>query len=170
MLPRIVKSKCIYSGKRARVIALVAYAWSLHAIAAPAPVWVNNAWIRPSEQGTSAAAYLDITSRADLSIKGATAPGVRRIELRKMVIEGETVTMKTVDGISISEGQTNKFRLSPGQYHMVLMNIAHPLRGGQKVPLTLRLTNMKGKTFKVTAQAEVRYAGGQAGPGAPDVH
>jgi copper(I)-binding protein len=153
-----------------RLATIFMCAWSLQAIAAPVAVRVDDAVIRPSEQGTSAAIYLDITSRADISVKGADVPGARTLELRKMVISGETVTMQAVDAIPLEAGKTLKFRLFPGQYHMVMMGIARPLQGGKRLPLTLRLADAKGKVFKVTAQAEIKYPGGQQGPAAPDIH
>jgi copper(I)-binding protein len=150
MFQRDMKKKGFCGAWPSRLATMFMCAWSLQAIAAPAAVRVDDALIRPSEQGTSAAIYLDITSKADISIKGADVSGARTLELRKMVISGETVTMQAVDAIPLEAGR--------------------PLQGGKRLPLTLRFADAKGKVFKVTAQAEIKYPGGQQGPAAPDIH
>ena len=170
MRMRIIEQTENFVERPSRVGVMLACAWSLQAIAAPATVQVGEAWIRPSEQGTSAAVYLDITSTADMTIKRAIVPGARQIELREMAINGQTVTMQKVNAIPLKAGKKLEFRLSPRHYHIVMTGLARPLRGGQKLPLTLRLSDPKGKLFNATAQAEVRYPGGHLGLAAPDIH
>ena len=170
MRPPIMKQKDNIFAWPSRIAVMLACAWSLQAMASPANVQIQEAWIRPSEQGTSAALYLEITSTSDMTIRRASVPGARQIEFREMAISGQTVSMQTIDAIPLKARQKLEFRLSPWHYHIVMTGLAQPLRGGQKLPLTLRLVDSKGKAINVTTQAEVRYPGGQRGPAALDIH
>jgi hypothetical protein len=61
---------------------------------------------------------------------------------------GDTMTMRQVSSIELPAGQT--IRLQPGGFHVMLIDLKHGLKAGDKLSLTLRFE--RAGTRKVTAE------------------
>lgn len=117
----------------------------------PGKVTVSQAMIPVPTNTTTVAAYMTIhngTGHA-VSIVGASTPAsIAGMAMpMKEVLHGQSETMVNVPRITIASQKT--FTLAPGNYHIMLMQLKAHLVKGNKVPLTLQLSN--GTSVSVTA-------------------
>ena len=73
-----------------------------------------------------------------------------------MTMDNGAMKMRQVDGIDLPAGKP--VTLKPGGYHIMLLDLAHPLKQGQSFPLTLSFEkagkqNVTVKVQKVGAMA-----------------
>lgn len=101
-------------------------------------VVVLHPYALPSLKGApNGIGFIDLKntgSQPDRLLK-ATAPGVGRVELHEMKMQGDVMQMRELDGIAIAPGAT--VRMAPGGLHLMLMQLAKPLAAGDKLPITL---------------------------------
>jgi len=132
--------------------ALAALTW-LPAAAAAQPVTVNDAWVRAPAPGQKvAAAYLELTSRVNLSLVAVASPAAAAVELHSTAVEGGVMKMRPVGRIELPAGKAVK--LAPGGLHAMLVDLKQPLKAGDKVQLTLtvqRADNASRSTFTISA-------------------
>jgi copper(I)-binding protein len=117
-------------------------------LAAPAlaQVTVTDAWVRgtvPGQKGTGA--YMQLTSAADMTLIGVASPAAKVAEIHEMAQDGNMMRMRAVDQLALPAGKA--VALKPGGYHVMLMDLAHPLKEGDVV----------------SGDADVRRQGGQEG-------
>lgn len=97
------------------------------------------------------AAYLGLTNRGAaqerlLSASGAVAG---RIEIHETRVTDSVVAMRPVpEGVAIAPGA--RVDLAPGGYHLMLIDLRHPLAEGERVPIVL--------TFETAGDIEVELA------------
>jgi copper(I)-binding protein len=128
-------------------------------------VKVANAWVRaPAPGQPTAAAYLDLTTDRNLALVGVGSPAAGRVEMHSTVVDSGIMRMRALPQIELPAGQTVK--LAPGGTHLMLLELKRPMKGGDAVPLVLRLQPTgagQSSITTVTVQAEVRA-------GAPEQH
>lgn len=99
---------------------------------------VLHPYALPSLQGSpNGIGFIDLKntgSQPDRLLK-ATSPGVGRVELHEMKMQGDVMQMRELEGIAIAPGATVK--MASGGLHLMLMQLARPLAAGDKLPLTL---------------------------------
>ena len=147
------------SSRSLLVVALLYSAATLHAPPAAAqPVAVKHAWVRAPAPGQNiAAAYMELTSKANLLLVGVASPVAARAELHSSSVEQGVMKMRPVERIELPSGKPVK--LAPGGLHVMLIELKQPLRSGAKVPLTLTVQRADLTNRSVfTVQAEVRSA------------
>lgn len=133
------------------------------ALAQPAPipdqVAVEGAWSRATPPGAqTGAVYLTLTSPAGDRLVGASSPSSRKAEVHEMRMEGPVMRMReATDGLDLPAGQ--HVALAPGGYHLMLVDLAAPLKQGQTVHVRL--------TFQKSPPAEVDVPIGAVGAAAP---
>lgn len=88
-------------------------------------------------------------SQPDRLLK-ASAPGIGRIELHEMKMQGDVMQMRELEGVPIAPGATVK--MGPGGLHMMLMQLAKPLATGDKLPLTLTFERAGSVTTELWVQ------------------
>jgi hypothetical protein len=95
-------------------------------------------WARPTIPNRPGAAYLEIRNAGDAPdrLVGAHAEGVGAVELHKAEQKDGMMTMAPVEAIEVPAG--GAALLAPGGYHLMLFDIAAPLREGDTLDLTLR--------------------------------
>lgn len=96
------------------------------------------------------AAYFTVKNTGDATdrLLSVTADVSTKVEVHEMVMEGGTAKMQAVKApLEIPAG--GELVLKPGGYHIMLMNLASPLKEGQQVKLTL--TFEKSGKIEVTA-------------------
>jgi len=108
--------------------------------AAPGTVLVaQRAWVLATPPGaTVAAAYLTLDNRGHRPdrLVSVSSPRAARIEVHTILREGDLVRMRRVDPLRVAAGE--RLMLEPGGTHLMLMDLASPLRAGERVPLALR--------------------------------
>jgi len=96
----------------------------------------------------TAAAYLSIDNRgaANDELLGVTS-SIGSASVHETSMEGGVMRMRSVDRLAVPAH--GKVTLQPGGYHLMLEELEHPLRAGDKV--SLRLTFEKAGTVEVVA-------------------
>lgn len=119
--------------------------------AAAAPT-VSAAWVRATPPGAStAAAYFTISNggAADRLI-GAESPAARELQLHAQVDENGLRHMRQLADIPLPAGAT--VRLTAGGLHVMLVDIAAPLKPGDHVAITLHFANAADIELQVPVQ------------------
>ena len=128
---------------------------ALVALPAAAQVAVADAWVRGTVAGQKATgAFMRLTSSTDLSLVGAASPVAKIVEIHEMKQEGGMMKMNAVERVALPANKT--VALGPGGYHVMLMDLAQPLREGDTVPLTLTFEDKSGKKQTLEVKAPVR--------------
>mgnify|MGYP001075029431 CR=1 FL=1 len=120
-------------------------------------VRVVDAWVRATVPGQSVAgAYMEIRSDADGRLLRASSPLAPRVELHEMRMDGAVMRMRPVAAVALKGGET--VQLKPGGLHLMLVDLARPIREGEKIPLTL-VVERGGKQENVSVTAVARTGG-----------
>ncbi|MGQ0523456.1 MAG: copper chaperone PCu(A)C [Betaproteobacteria bacterium] len=141
------------------VLASLMVAWMLGAHAHAADdVAVTGAWARASAPGQrTASVYLDIVSTHPAALTGASSPVAKRVEMHASSTQDGVMRMRAVEKIELPAKKTVK--LAPGGLHIMLVDIARPLRENERVPLELIVERPGGSRSSLKLQVEVRGAG-----------
>jgi copper(I)-binding protein len=140
-----------------RSLLLPAFAATFFALAAHAEpaVRVDDAWARATAPGQQVAgAFMDLTSARGAKLVGARSPAAEHTEIHLMRMVGDRMEMRALESLDLPAGE--KVSLKPGGYHIMLINLAQPLKPGMTVPITLEIKDAQGKTDKLEVRAEVR--------------
>jgi copper(I)-binding protein len=135
----------------------------LVAFPAIAQVAVANAWVRGTVAGQKATgAFMELKSPADTALVAVASPRAAIVEIHEMKMEGGMMTMRAVDKVVLPAGKT--VELKAGGYHVMLMDLAKPLKEGDSVPLKLTFEDKAGRKVTQDVNAPVRAltAGGAA--------
>jgi hypothetical protein len=133
--------------------------------AQPVPkVAVTQAWARATPgKSTIGTAYATITAPAGDRLIGAATPVARVAEIHQHTMDNGVMKMRQVDAVPLPAGQA--VVLSPGGYHIMLVDLKAPLVAGQSFPLTLRFE--KAGTVETDVPIGGVGASGPAGAMAP---
>jgi copper(I)-binding protein len=127
---------------------------------APAPgpgpgIIVTGAWARAAPQGVAVgAAYFVITNQgrqAD-TLVSISSPAAATVELHRTTVENGVSRMRPAGQPAIAPGETLK--AEPGQLHVMLKGLSHPLVAGTRVPLVLTFR----RAGPITVQMDVNPA------------
>ncbi len=91
----------------------------------------------PMGQGGNGAVYVTLSnggSQAD-SLISASSDAAKTVELHEVQQEGGVMKMRPVKSIPVPAG--GRVELKPGGYHIMLLDLKHDLKPGDKVPVTL---------------------------------
>jgi copper(I)-binding protein len=122
---------------------------------AAADVVVNDAWIRgtvPGQQATGA--FMQLQSGSDASLVAVATPAAKIAQIHEMAMEGGVMKMRAVDSLPLPAGKP--VALSPGGYHVMLLDLARPLKEGDSVPLSLTFADKTGRRTTQEVVAKVR--------------
>ena len=121
---------------------------------------IEHAYARPTPPGArTGGAYFTIRNagRESDRLLRVSSPAAKRSEIHSMTMDGNVMRMRAVPSLDIPAGASVKLG---GDYHVMLVDLAHPLAIGDKVPLTL--TFEKAGAIDVTADVEAASVGAQA--------
>jgi copper(I)-binding protein len=125
------------------------------ASAAHAEVTASNAWVRAMVPGQkTAAAYLTLKSTEDAKVVGVASSAAGMAMLHSSTISSGVARMDSLDALKLPAGKA--VTLEPGGSHVMLMDVARPLRHGDKVPLVFTIEDAKGHRSKLEVTASVR--------------
>lgn len=127
-------------------------------------IHVTQPWARATPKGAStAAAYMTITNDGTKAVRlSCVSSNVsKECQIHSMTVENGVMKMRpVVGGLEIKPGAT--LSLKPGGYHIMLIDLSHPLMQGQSIEATLKFDNA------ATVKVDYPVAGiGAAAPGAP---
>ena len=124
---------------------------------------ISQAWSRATPSGAKVGgSYLTIENKgtAPDRLIGASSDVAGSIQVHEMSMDKGTMKMRPIEGgLTIDPGKTVK--LSPGGYHLMMMDLNNPLKQGDKLAITLEFE----KAGKVPVSFDVMGVGAQ-GPGA----
>lgn len=125
------------------------------------PVAVKEAWARATIPNRPGAAYLTIHNggEADDRLVAASSPAAGRVELHTHIMDGDVMKMRPVEAIAAPAGAMAV--LQPGGDHIMLFELAEPLKEGGHIKLTL--TFEKAGDIEVMAQVQAMGAQGTSG-------
>ncbi|HEX6413170.1 MAG TPA: copper chaperone PCu(A)C [Burkholderiales bacterium] len=121
-----------------------------------AEIEVRQPWARATPPGAKVAAgYLEIRNNGKEAdrLLSASTPVAKRVEMHITQRDGEVVKMREVKSLDIPAGGTRK--LEPGGTHLMLIELAQPLKQGERFRLRLRFE----RAGDLEADVEVRALG-----------
>lgn len=129
-----------------------------------AAVTIEEAWSRATapEQKVGAA-YMKLRSTETAKLVGVRTTVAGQAEIHEMSMQGGVMKMRQITELSLPAQRT--IELKPGGHHIMLMNLAQPLKAGQRVPLTLIIEKQNREREEVAVEAEVRAAAPAAAAG-----
>jgi copper(I)-binding protein len=118
-------------------------------------VEIKDAWIRTSVPGQkSTGAFMKITAKENMKLVSASTPVAGVAEVHEMKMEGDVMKMRAVNGgLDLPAGKT--VELSPGGYHLMMMDLKNALPKDSTVPLTLVFKDAKGVESTVELKVPV---------------
>ncbi len=123
---------------------------------AQAKVTIEDAWVRetvPAQKTTGAFATVKSTEAAKLL--AVKSPVAKVVEIHSSSTKNGVMHMSAVDAVALPAGKT--VRLVPGgEYHVMLIGLARPMKVGETVPLSFVVQDAAGHRTTVEAQAVVR--------------
>lgn len=136
---------------------------------------VGHPWSRATPPSAKVGAgYLSIANQGGVPDRliAASSPAAGRVEIHEMSMESGVMRMRELaQGLAVPAGQ--RVELKPGGLHLMLMDLAAPLREGGMVPVTLtfeRAGRLEVELKIEPATARQSQHGGQEGHGARPGH
>ena len=127
-------------------------------------VQVRDAWVRTTVQGQKGTgAFMKLTAPNGATLVSASSPVAGVAEVHEMKMEGDVMRMRALPGLELPAGKT--VELTPGGFHVMLMDLKTTLPKDSTVPLTLVFKDAKGVQSKVDLNVPVATsapAGGAA--------
>ena len=153
--------------KRAAVVSAIVGALTAATVLAQAPavsVTVRDAWVRGTVGGQRASgAFMFLKSAEDAALVGAASTAAKVVEVHEMRIDDQQIMrMRQVDRVALPAGR--EVELKSGGYHIMLIDLAAPLKPGDKIPLRLLVEGRDKKVRPLDVQVEVRNLTGQRAP------
>lgn len=131
-------------------------------VAAPAfaagEISVSDAWVRGTVAGQKATgAFMRLTATTDVTLIGAASSAAKIVAVHEMKQENGVMKMAAVPRLPLAAGKS--VLLQPGGYHVMLMDLAQPLKDGDTVPITLTFEDKGGSKQTLEVKAVVRPLG-----------
>ena len=123
-------------------------------------VQASAGWIRLLPGNLLAGAYVTFDNHADkaLAIVDAQSADFGHAMIHRSSTEGGMGRMEMVDSVALPAN--GKVSFSPGGYHVMLMDAKHPVKPGDKLTITFRLSD--GASLPVVFVARPANATGPA--------
>ena len=153
-----------------KFVAITAFLLSLSGHLYAQNVDVKDAWVRTSVQGQKATgAFMKITAKEGGTLVGVATPVAGVAEVHEMKMDGDVMRMRALpNGLALPAGKT--VALTPGGYHVMLMDLKATLPKDSTIPLTLTFKNAKGEQSQVELKVPVATTAPGAAAGAPAAH
>ena len=107
-------------------------------------------------------AFMRLTPSANARLVEAKSPVAGVVEIHEMTLEKDIMKMRQIPGLDLAADRT--MELKPGGYHVMLMDLKQPLKGGEQVPITLVFEDDAKKRFTQDIKASVTVLGGGNSP------
>ncbi|GAY12455.1 copper chaperone PCu(A)C [Pseudonocardia sp. N23] len=130
---------------------------------APAPtststsgLTVTDAWVKPADAGMTAVFGTLTATGGPVTVVSAATSASPRTELHEVVMNGGAMTMRPKEGGFVVDPAA-AHELKPGGDHVMVMDLASPIRPGDQVRVTFTLAG--GGTVEFTALAKETTGG-----------
>ncbi len=144
------------------LMAAVAGLLSTNLYAQTPKVTVTDPWVRGTvAQQKATGAFMELRADRSARLVAANSPVAGVVEIHEMAMENNIMRMRQVPGIELKAGGT--VALKPGGFHVMLMDLKQPLKGGEQVPITLTFEDESRQRFSVEVKAPVRELGSRDG-------
>lgn len=120
-----------------------------------AQVVVSDAWVRatvPAQKATGA--FMRLQANTDSKLVAASSPVAGVVEVHEMAMEHDVMRMRQIRYLALPAGKS--VDLGPGGYHIMLLELKHQVREGDRVPLSLVIEGKDGRREIVQAEAIAR--------------
>jgi copper(I)-binding protein len=130
---------------------------------AMAQVSVKNAWVRATvgPQKTTGA-FLQIETKNEVNLVKVESKAAGMVEIHEMQMDGGVMKMREVEKVNCPAGKVTE--LSPGGFHIMLMNLKKQAKEGDQVPLILSFEDRQGKKQVVSVNATVKSMANSSSP------
>ena len=118
-------------------MAVLAAPFALASCGQPAPLYIDQAWVRlnPGGQGP-AAGYMTIHGgEKPVKLLRVTSDGAMRIEMHESIEQNGMMTMKAIDSVDVPA--TAKVKFAPGGKHLMIFDINPAILEEGKMSMTL---------------------------------
>ena len=155
-------------------VVLIAGATALAALGARSSwaqsVDVQGAWVRATVPGQKATgAFMTITAPNGATLVGVRTPVAGVAGVHEMKMDGGIMKMREMPaGLELPAGKP--VALTPGTYHVMLMDLKLPVRPNTSLPLTLVLKDAKGVEFTQEVKAPVSTLAPSSAPAEHEMH
>jgi periplasmic copper chaperone A len=130
--------------KRMKTHQLLLTASLLFTLNAMADVTVSDAWVRANVPGQSVgAAYMTLTSPKNSTLVYIETPAAGKVEIHSMSMTNNVMKMRKLEELPLKAGKAE--RLAPGGFHLMLFDLAKPLKAGESAVFTLCFKDKAGK-------------------------
>ena len=127
----------------------------LAALPALAQVTVAEPWVRATVAAQKATgAFMTLTSTQGAKLVGVSSPAAGAVEVHEMKLVDDVMRMRQVTALELPAGKP--VALSPGGYHLMLLDLKQPLKEGATVPLTLEIEDARKVRSKIVVDAPVK--------------
>ena len=108
-------------------------------------VEITNAWTRATAPGQQVgAAYMTLTSKADMALESVESPVAGSVEIHSMTMKDGVMRMRKLETLPLKADQPE--HLAPGGFHLMLFDLKKPLKVGETVDFTLHFKDASGQT------------------------
>jgi copper(I)-binding protein len=118
-------------------------------------ITIDHPWSRATAPGQSTGAgYMVVLNQGNEpdQLVGASSPAAARVEIHTHSVDSQGVArMREVSSVELPAG--GEIRFAPGALHLMLVDLAQPLKAGQNVPLTLSLEKAGRVEVQLTVEA-----------------
>ena len=130
---------------------------------AMAQVSVKNAWVRATvgPQKTTGA-FLQIETKNEVNLVKVESKAAGMVEIHEMQMDGGVMKMREVEKVNCPAGKVTE--LSPGGFHIMLMNLKKQAKEGDQIPLILSFEDRQGKKQVVSVNATVKSMANSSSP------
>lgn len=141
--------------KTVQTIVLTTLLTMMSGTAMSSDVEVKAVWVRGTVSGQKATgAFMEVTSKSGATLVGASSPVAGVTEIHEMKMADGVMQMRAIPHLELPAGKPVK--LSPGGYHVMLMDLKQALKAGESVPLVLIVEGQDKKKETIEVKGEVR--------------
>ncbi|HYG32781.1 MAG TPA: copper chaperone PCu(A)C [Methylophilaceae bacterium] len=127
----------------------------LTAITAYADVTVTDAWVRATRPAQKVgAAYMTLQSPQDTKLVKIDSSAAGAVEIHSMTMNDGVMKMRRLEELPLPAGE--QVKLAPGGFHLMLFDLAKPMKDGETVQFTLHFKDSAGNLSTVQTQAPVK--------------
>jgi len=128
---------------------------SLASMAAYADVAVSDAWVRATRPAQKVgAAYMTLQSPEDIKLIKVDSSAAGAVEIHSMTMNDGVMKMRRLEELQLPAGEAIK--LGPGGFHLMMFDLAKPMKDGEAVQFTLHFKDGAGNVSSVQTQAPVK--------------
>lgn len=109
----------------------------------------------------NSAVYFTLHNHTEINktLIGAKSAAAQIVEVHEHVVNNGVMKMQKTPAVSIPAGSVVKFK--PGGYHIMLINVTHPIKAGDKIEIELSFADGEAQQITATAVESVKTKSGK---------